>query len=140
MKRVNGWENILSDQIRAAQAKTFKWGTFDCSLWTCDVVFALTGVDLAADFRGKYSTSRAAKEVIKQFAGADLEALAVKRGAEFGMEEIDPQLASRGDVVLVRSGRKGLGIVALDGMCAHCASFRGLARVPRSMWLRAWRV
>ena len=102
MKRLPGWEKKFLEWLHEARAQRFEWGRFDCCLAVCDCVFAMTGVDIAEGFRGRYSTRREAYERIREFAGG-LKDLCEKRGAESGLLEIAPQLASRGDIVLVKS-------------------------------------
>ena len=43
----------------------FEWGECDCCLFAADVVRDLTGVDYAAEFRGRYSTKIGAARLIK---------------------------------------------------------------------------
>lgn len=120
------------------------WGEHDCSLFACDAVRAITGTDIAADFRRKYATERGALRVMKEFvSSADLGDVAGERGREAGMEEItNPLQAQRGDVVLVQpnSDRKALGIVGLDARFAYCVAEVGYVKYPTQYWKRAWRV
>jgi hypothetical protein len=141
MRRITGWEKKLDEAIATAENRRFKWGTFDCALFVCDCVLAMTGVDLAQDFRGTYQTGKEALKVIKAFAGSSLEALAVKIAEANGISEIPVSFASRGDVVLIKQEKApdALGIVGTDARFACCAS-EGLAFIPISNWKRAWRI
>lgn len=141
MKRLSGWEKKFLEWLREARTQKFEWGKFDCCLAVCDCVLGMTGIDLAEGFRGKYSTRKDAYRAIRSFA-TSLKELCEKRGAEFALIEIAPQLASRGDIVLVKSvtGHFALAIVGLDPVHAYAATFEGLQRMGRNTWFKAWRV
>lgn len=130
---------MLAEEIRKSLSKPFVWGEHDCCLFACDVVKALTGEDMAHDFRGKYTNKLEAVRVIKEFAGGGLAELAAKRAAESGLKEAPIPFAGRGDVVLVdNNGHDALGIV-MDGR-AVCAGPDGLVFLPRKLWKTAWKV
>jgi hypothetical protein len=48
----------LAAHIRHGDATPFELGVMDCSLWAADWVRICTGRDLAAGWRGQYSTRR----------------------------------------------------------------------------------
>src|SRR5258708_4686376 len=64
MKRLEDWVVRLEAFIKERTAQPFKWGSQDCCLFAADAIEAITGVDLAADFRGKYSGAETAKAVL----------------------------------------------------------------------------
>lgn len=138
MKRVANWISLLPAHTGHSRKRGFAWGTRDCALAACDAIKALTGIDPAENFRGKYSTPEEAAQLI----GSDLGAFAARIAAQYGMQEVPPQFARRGDVVFVDNGRPegGLGIVDLTGARAACASQNGSLLVPMRRWKRAWRV
>jgi hypothetical protein len=141
MKRLPNWERKLEDAIAEAGAQPFVWGRFDCALWVCDAVLAMTGIDLAKEFRGKYGTGKMACMAIRQFCGGTLADLADKIAKSVDAPEILPAMASRGDVVLANEGKyDSLAIVGLDARFALGAAEGGLIQVPRAIWKRAWRV
>jgi hypothetical protein len=138
-KRIQGWERALAAWMQSAVTRKFEWGTFDCALAACDAVNAITGVDPAAKFRGKYSTEA---EALFLLGPEGLGAFAAAIAKQFGMAEAPPTFAHRGDIVLVDNGLPGhaLGIVDLSGRFAWCVCARGLMRMPMERWLKAWRV
>ena len=142
MKRIPNWEAALAAWQLATPARSFAWGQFDCALAACDAVLALTGVDLAARFRGTYSTEAEAVKLLGSLSlgNAGLGEFAAAVAAEFGMAEVAPAFAHRGDVVLVDNETPGgaLGIVDLSGRFAWCVLERGMVRIPMERWLRAW--
>jgi hypothetical protein len=138
MKRIKGWEHKLAECIKDAYDKTFEWGTFDCCMFSADTVFALTGVDLAADYRGSYSTEDGAYAI----AGANLGDFVAARAEANSMPALaNPRMGQRGDLMVVTNqGREAVGIVGLDGRFALCAAPTGLASVPMKDWLKGWKV
>lgn len=61
MRRLN-WHQHLAQTLQAAMTRPFSWGEHDCCLFAADCVQAVTGVDVAADFRGTYTTPLGAKK------------------------------------------------------------------------------
>ena len=130
------WPEKLFDIIGAAKRSTFKWGSNDCALFACDCAKAMTGVDHAANFRGKYKTERGALTSLKKIEGVEtLSQLADKYlGAKIGLSH-----ARRGDVVLISVGsRDVLGVVA--GNCAVFLTLGGIRTVSLRECTCAWRV
>jgi hypothetical protein len=136
MKRISSWHRALEEQLRQGQTREFAWGSFDCALFACDCVWAQTGEDPAVDFRGKYSAQDSAE------AFGSISAIAEKIAAQFGLPEIAPGHAGRGDVVLIdnRTAQGALAVIDFTGSYAVCPGSQGLIRVRRHRWLRAWRI
>lgn len=120
MSRVSGWERVLADQIARAARTPFAWGEFDCALFVCDVAAALTGKpDPAAWFRGKYSDGRGAFRAVKKFVREEgcgtsgsvavFEVMIDKITAANDWPEIPVAHAQRGDIVLIREPKPGIG-------------------------------
>lgn len=150
MERRSTWPEDLARHFDAVATRPWAWGSWDCCLAACDAVRAMTGEDLGAPFRGRYSTPIEAACLCREFLGGDLEAAVAKVLEEHGLEEIPPARAGRGDLVLVRleGGRHALGIIDLRGTHVAIASRpRGLAFLPRRAGApgattvhRAWKV
>lgn len=64
--RLQEWSSYLSTYMKIATQREFAWGSFDCALNAADAVNVLTGVDLAADFRGTYSDEAGAYAALKE--------------------------------------------------------------------------
>ena len=64
MDRVDNWQKALNDFIQSRMDTPFQWGTNDCCMFAGDAVEAITGVDVMAPFRGKYTTEDESKEVL----------------------------------------------------------------------------
>jgi hypothetical protein len=136
MKRLSVWQAPLEQLFLAGRSRTFAWGSFDCALFACDCILAETGEDTASEFRGKYSTEAEARIF------GSLNAIAERITAQFAMPEILPGHAGRGDLVLIANGtaESALAIVDFSAAYAVCPGARGLIRVRRHRWQRAWRV
>jgi hypothetical protein len=142
MQRRFDWQNVLDEFLHAHRDQPFEYGKWDCCLFVCDAIIEMTGVDLAASYRGKYSTRTGALHAIgEQIGTASIQAVAANAAATHHMAEVSVLHAHRGDMVLVARGRDySLGLVALNGREAIVTSKRGLWRLPLSRALRAWQV
>ncbi len=141
LQRKHDWESELAQYLRARVAAPFEWGKYDCALFACDAAQVATGVDLAQEFRGRYSTERGAAKVIRAFCGGGLEQLAEKIAAQFEIPEVQVLFARRGDIVIVATPTgPGLGVVDLDGMHAIAVGLAGAVQIPLAECLRAWRI
>lgn len=53
------------------KAAEFKYGQLDCCLFVCDIIRDMSGVDLAANWRGKYKGQLGAFRLIRDAGGFD---------------------------------------------------------------------
>jgi hypothetical protein len=133
----------LHDFLLARAKEPFAWGRNDCSLFVADAIRSFTGVDLAADFRGKYTDEASAMALVKQVTGtATIEAAAAHCAQQHGLVEYPhPLLAKRGDLVLAEeSGRRISGIVHLSGRHVVTVGAQGLLRLSILQIKRSWAV
>jgi hypothetical protein len=122
----------LHDFIASRQNTPFKWGENDCCFFACDAVLAMTGVDHSVNFRGKYDDEKSALRVVKKAGG--IRAIAsVALGAE-----IKPQMAQRGDVVLLEIPKPTLGICT--GSVVVAPGENGINFISLDQATCAWRV
>lgn len=139
MKRFEDWPLRLEKFLAEAEQKTFEWGSFDCCLFSCDAVLATTGVDLAAGFRGQYSSELGAAKLLTRYRGVP--GVAWKIAAEHGILEVPVLMAQRGDVVMIDSPLgPTLGIVGLHGHKAKFITPEGLKDYPVGDCTKAWRI
>lgn len=121
----------------------FKWGSNDCALFAADGIQAITGLDIAADFRGKYTDEAGAFALIKSVTGgstvADAAAWCAKK---HGLKELEkPLFAQRGDLVAFEArGSFVAGLIHLNGRDIVAVGEQGLYRFPITEVKRAWRV
>lgn len=131
------------DFLLSRAATPFAWGTNDCCLFPADAIESFTGVDLAAEFRGKYTDQASALAAIKSVAnGATVADAAAYCADKHGLREWPlPMLAKRGDLVVIQQP-DGLiaGVVHLNGRHVVSVSETGLVRLPITAVKRAWAV
>jgi hypothetical protein len=123
----------LNDFLIARAFMPFSWGVNDCALFVADAIAAMTGTDIAADFRG-YTDEAGAWDAIRRVRGADA-AVTVDAAAEycaqkFGLEEcVFPLEARRGDFcTFMHAGRLMLGLIHLNGRDIVTPGDKGLER------------
>ena len=130
LTRQPGWPERLVALIEDRRRTPFAWGVHDCCLFAADAVLAITGTDLAADWRGTYSSEHSAARMLQQQGGC--EALVARHLPAY----THPLMAHRGDVVCVDlEGRATLGVVVGNGFWAapgeHGLVMRPMAEVQR---------
>lgn len=130
--RLNGWEMRLDALLYSRRRTPFQWGIHDCALFAADAVLAVTGLDHAAELRGKGS-----RESLRFTAGqGGLCAIATRALGQ-------PQPASdarEGDIVLMPAGRRvGLSVCMTEKLVVGAAPV-GLAWMPLRDGLFSWRV
>lgn len=135
MTRYPNWAVRLDAFLRENARRPFRYGDWDCCLFVASAIEAITGVDVAVEFRGRY----ASRDEARQIAGS-VEAAAVRVAAQFDLRAIGACFAQRGDISLVRrGGDASLGLIGLDGDLV-VAGGRGLVKIGRGLAKRAWRV
>jgi hypothetical protein len=135
MTRLPNWRLHFDAILCARVYSSFEWGRFDCCLFAADCVQAITGVDLAKDYRG-YVGAKQALRVLDHGGGVGLIAT---RALGFPQAVADARV---GDVVLVpadKRHREALAVVIAPGMSALPAA-RGLQQAPLSMARYRWAV
>ena len=129
LERRADWEHRLFQFIQARAATPFEWGKHDCWLFAADAVMAMTEVDIAASYRGKYHTASGAKKY------GPVSRLPDKAG----LKKIDnKRFARRGDVVLIAGKRPLLG-VCVGAQCVAPGKTE-LVYLKMSGVRQAWRV
>ncbi len=135
MTRVDHWERLLAAAIDTARAKPFVWGVHDCPTFAFEVrMILIGGEDVAALWRGRYTTALGGARVMRRLGWASLEAMG---RALLGEPRAAVLLAQRGDVVL---GDSGLGFGICTGARAIGMTPEGLVTVPLTSCRLAWSV
>jgi hypothetical protein len=142
VKREHWLTQEFHDFLMARRDIPFAWGTNDCATFCADAIEAITGTDIAAEFRGRYENELGALKAIKAVAGGStLADAAVFCAQKHGLVEYQfPLLAKRGDLVLVKNGdgREIAAIVSLDGRYVVSPGDNGLVRFSILDVTRAW--
>lgn len=128
---------ILAAAARAARVP-LRYGKDDCVLFVADIDRAVSGVDPAAAFRGRYRTLRGAKRMLGRRGLAGAAAAAARR---LGWRRIAPAEAQAGDraiadtpdgpVALIFSGAYWFHRVA-DGVAAYRFAADGFSPIRRA--------
>lgn len=87
----------LSDFVRENQATPFSRGVFDCCAATSKVIEIQTGLDLFAEYRGKYKTEKGALKALKKYGS-------IEHQLDKHFERIDPNFMNRGDIAMLTNG------------------------------------
>lgn len=134
MTRLANWRPRLIAYLAEAAARPFAEGRHDCALFLAGGVAAMTGVDYAAPYRGRYTTTRGGLRILRKAGFADHVALAAHHLAERPVA-----FAREGDGAVVPTGDgPALGIV--QGAGVYVLSPAGLAVVPLTAAARAFEV
>lgn len=130
------WRSKLFAEIEAARKDPFVYGQHDCGLWAARCVKAITDVDLAEDYRGKYETFLGGIKALRLAGYADHVAYAATM-----LPEVRPSRAQVGDlaVVYAEDGNPVLGVVIGSEILAPHPT-GGIGAVPLMRAVRAFRV
>lgn len=134
MKRFDDWHVRLREYLRGVSHKPFRDGEHDCALFTAGAVKAMTGIDLAAPWRGSYTSLDEGFAALKR-AGFDQ----LVDFAAVNFEEIAPAFAHPGDIAAVPAPT-GLALGIVQGARIYVAGPRGLLTIPLITAHRAFRV
>ncbi|PZR83597.1 MAG: hypothetical protein DI537_34695 [Stutzerimonas stutzeri] len=134
IQRKASWETDLSAFLLERENAAFVWGRTDCALFAADAVRAMTGEDLAAAYRGRYSTAAGSARALRRYGAGTLEdtlsALLPDRPIGY---------ARRGDLVMAQ-GAVGICVGAFGLFLRLPEHGPGLERIARPDWSRAWSV
>jgi hypothetical protein len=144
LQRTTHWlTRELDTFLRENANAKFEWGALDCSLFAADAIKAMTGVDIAEDFRDKYHDEASAFALIKTITGGTTVTDAAAYCAnKHGLTEWKyPLQAQRGDLVVVdNAGNLIAGIVDLTGKYVAALGESGIIRISTTHIKRAWHV
>lgn len=142
LQRRPDWQSRLAEFLVSHRQNHFSYGTWDCGLFVADAIQVITGTDLAAPFRGKYSSLSQVRKAIRDYTGSpSVRALAERIATEHQMRGVSIRRARRGDLVLLKRPRDySLGLVDLNGKQIIVVFDRGLTRLPLTDAFLAWRI
>lgn len=112
----------------------YVFGEHDCILFAANCVEAMTGVDLAADIRGRYKTEIGAARIIKNEGFTNLGDMIASRLPEVHLREV-----RRGDVVLC-DGPMGEFAAMVVGKTCVGPGPKGMLHVPIQQAKRGYKV
>lgn len=137
MNRFANWPTLLTAALEPRWRETHEWGRNDCALLACDAVLAITGVDLAAEVRGRYWTEQEARALLKELTGGGgLAEYAEKIAAVHNLESVSWQELRRGDIGFLETPDGGaLGVVWPSGRLVVPGNM-----LPARMAIRGWKI
>lgn len=134
LMRVRDWRGKLAAAIEARRRVPFS-DEANCALFMADAVRAMTGVDLAASFRGQFKTIAEGEALLQQAGYADLAAYLAAH-----LIEIAPPFARAGDLMLIWLDGLGWAGGVVNGETVTVVGLKGLASVSRLDGKRAFKV
>lgn len=134
--RLPDWRARLTAYVLASWSRPIEPGVFDCMLFGAGGVEAVTGVDLAADWRGRYTTITGGFRILKKAGYEDHIAL-----VDAQLRRIPRAQAVVGDLAAVpgEDGAAALGIVQ-GALVYVLGSAPGLALVSLESAISCWEV
>ena len=133
LPRVDHWERLLAAAIDTARARPFVWGVHDCPTFAFETrMILIDGEDIAALWRGRYTTALGGERVMRRLGWASLEEMG---RSLLGEPRPSVLLAKRGDIVLADTG---LGFGICTGASAVGMAPEGLVTVPLTYCRLAW--
>jgi hypothetical protein len=130
--RQKGWQGRLVAYLDMAGRRPFVPGQHDCALFTAGAVAAMTGIDYAADYRGRYTTTRGGLRVLRRDGFADHVALAAAHFPATGQPV-------PGDLAAVDSA-EGPALGVVQGEFVYLLAPGGMTLAPIAAASRFFRV
>lgn len=134
MTRLPDWEDRLHAYLLTRTGLAHVFGTNDCCLFGADEVEAITGEDIAAEFRGRYTTELGAVRALRRYGAGSIAAT-----IDTKLPRVESAFARRGDLAMVNDivgiviGADAIFISDVDGVSEF-------VRHPRADWSAAWSV
>lgn len=136
MQRHSYWEEALTTYLDTVAEEPFKWGSHDCALFAASAVQRMTGVDIAADFRGRYDTAKGAALALREVGEGTL--FRTIKGW-FGAP-VNVHFAKRGDLVMRNATALGVCVGLYSWFVGEEAGHHGLVVLPTAACSYAFHV
>lgn len=134
LTRLVNWRSNLQSFILTIQAQHFEYGVHDCIIFPANCIRAMTGVDLAIPYRGKYKTLRGGIGLLKKHGYKD-QFDYIKRN----FTEYPPSMAQTGDIALVDIGDSIPAGGIVYGDVIYMVHRKSIAVVPITMAATVYR-
>ncbi|MEX5600694.1 hypothetical protein [Pseudophaeobacter sp. C1-32P7] len=135
LHRLPDWRQRLEIYVQRVARSPFRPGQNDCALFAAGAVEAMTGADLAAEWRGTYRRLEDGQAALKSAGFADHLALAASYFAE-----VPPALAQVGDLAVIPAEGTGAALGVIQGAAVYVMHPSGLGIVSRMRMKRAFKV
>ena len=125
--RLDNWQNNLSEFLEEKRRVPFDFPTWNCMFFILGGVEAITGIDYASKYKGKFKTELGAAKLLRQIDGVKSSQAFLEK--YFG-EPKPVAFARHGDIVLVDPAKTELQLPAdielfgtVPGICYGQISF-----------------
>lgn len=123
--RLDDWQSRLRRWLPGVAFRAIRPGEHDCCLFGAGAIEAQTGIDLAAPYRGRYTTFAGGRRILRRDGYADHVALIAAH-----LPKAHPSEARVGDIVIVPT-EDGPAVGVVQGAAAYVlAASGGLGLVP----------
>ena len=127
MARLDNWQNELSSFIEEKRHVAFDFATWNCMFFVLGGIEAVTGIDYAAAYKGKFKTEKGAARLLRRIDNVANS----KEFLEKHFGEAKPiAFARHGDIVLVNPDEAGLQLPTdielfgvVPGLCYGSVSY-----------------
>lgn len=134
--RLTDWRARLHRYLCAARTRPLQPGQHDCCLFGAGAIEAMTGVDLAAPYRGRYTTFSGGRRVLRRDGHADHVALIAAH-----LPEAHVSTALAGDIaILPTEDGPAVGVVSDGGVAYVLSPSGGLSLCPMAPVQRLFKV
>ena len=137
MKKRGDWEQRFCSFIEEARTKDFKWGTWDCCIFSDSAIQAMTGESLIPKAL-KWNNEEEAKVAIKSYGGSTLLRAMMKATKAKKVKQVDVRHISRGDLVVFKEESQLVGMCV--GFNIIAPTDDGLAFKENTLAIKAWRI
>lgn len=134
-RRFQNWPVLLAEFVQSHIHSPFEWGKNDCCLFACDWINLATGIDPAANIRGKYDSALSAARVLGEFGG--VQGVAESKCIEHGFPVVNINFSQRGDIV-TNLGWTGESLGVCIGAKSAFTGKDGLELYPTLSCVSAW--
>jgi hypothetical protein len=137
LTRLSDWRARFETAVDAMWRQPFAWGEHDCGPGLAGrMVEAVTGADLAADYRGRYTTAKGALGVMRRAGFDNLGDLVASV-----LPEIHPSQAKIGDIAAVETDTPfGYALGVVNGERVFVLHPDGIATVDLLSTKRSFKV
>ena len=119
-QRFSDWQTRLQAYLGCIAREPLAYGQHDCALFAADAVRAMTGVDFAAPYRGKYATLAGGLRLLARAGFADHVAL-----ARAHLTPVAVALAMPGDLAVFDT-EAGLALGVVQGAAVYVLHVDGV--------------
>ncbi len=138
LTRLPNWRARFDAECDRIRLTPFAWGSHDCGPGLAgNMTLAITGIDVAAEYRGRYTTMTGGLRLLRKSGFETLGDLV----ASILPEHAHPSMARVGDVVAIPSDSAfGHALGVVNGERVFVLTERGIGTVDRSEAVRAFKV